>query len=93
MVGAYLSSLDDGIPELIYEIRFYDNEENLLYSFNATRGSRNTDNDYNLSRTANANFQTFEIGDNEELIGVYGVAGKESWITSFGFIVKVKASA
>ena len=30
------------------------------------------------------------IGDNESLIGFYGVKDKENWFTSFGFIVKVQ---
>jgi len=32
----------------------------------------------------------YELQENEELIGVYGVAGKELSITTFGYIVKVK---
>ena len=31
-----------------------------------------------------------EIGDDEELIGVYGVRNKKHYFTSFGFIVKVR---
>ena len=32
-----------------------------------------------------------EIADNEELIGVYGVRNKNSeWLSTFGYIVKVK---
>ena len=31
-----------------------------------------------------------EIADNEELIGVYGVRNKKYYLTSFGFIVKVR---
>ena len=30
----------------------------------------------------------YQLSENEELIGVYGVKGKGSWFTSFGFIVK-----
>ena len=30
-----------------------------------------------------------ELGENEDLIGVYGVKDRENWITTFGFIVKV----
>ena len=33
---------------------------------------------------------TYQIAENERLIGVYGVKGKENWFTSFGFIVKVQ---
>ena len=32
----------------------------------------------------------YEIADNEELIGVYGVRNKQDRFTSFGFIVKVR---
>ena len=44
--------------------------------------------DYNPS---NSNIPTkkYQLGYNEELIGVYGVKDKKSWFTSFGFIVKV----
>ena len=52
----------------IEQIRFYDNEENQLYGFNATP--------FYASDTTIADFETYQIGDNEELIGVYGVAGK-----------------
>ena len=31
-----------------------------------------------------------EIAENEELIGVYGVRNKAEWLSTFGFIVKVR---
>ena len=33
------------------------------------------------------NFATQYLRTNEAIIGVYGVKGKKSWITSLGFIV------
>ena len=36
------------------------------------------------------NRRKYRLEDNEELIGVYGVTDKEDWITSLGFLVKVK---
>ena len=33
---------------------------------------------------------TYQISENEELIGIYGVKGKFHWFTSFGFILRVK---
>ena len=29
-----------------------------------------------------------DLGEEEELIGIYGVMGKKQWLTTFGFIVK-----
>ena len=31
-----------------------------------------------------------KLSSNEELIGIYGVHGVEDWLTSFGFIVRVR---
>ena len=36
---------------------------------------------------------SYQLGENEELFGIYGSYGNESrWFTTFGFIVKVKAN-
>ena len=56
----------------------------------------NADNDIYVYNPTNKNepITTYKIGDNEELIGVYGFYGNEgsSHFNSFGFIVKVKAN-
>ena len=64
------------IKDYTGNIKFLDSRENELYSYNP--GSWR-------SKTV-----THQIAENEELIGVYGVKDKEAYLTSFGFIVKVK---
>ena len=44
------------------------------------------DPDVNISKDGLA----FDIAENEEIFGVYGVKDKEDYFTSFGFIVRTK---
>ena len=62
----------------IYRIRFMDSAGREVYVYNPI----------NVSVTTTS----YQLGVNEELIGVYGVKNRNSWFTSFGFIVKVKAN-
>ena len=50
--------------------------------------------DISVYNPSNDTHQTTEyrFGDNEELIGVYGIKDKRSYFSSFGFIVKVKSN-
>ena len=57
-------------------IRFMDSSENEVYVYDPNNWSRAT--------------VEYKIGDNEEIIGVYGVKDKDIYFSSFGFIVKVK---
>ena len=38
------------------------------------------------------NVKTYDIAENEQIIGVYGRHNANRWFNSFGFIVKVKQS-
>ena len=63
------------------KFRFMDNAGKVVYEYNPTNISGAT--------------TSYQLGENEELIGVYGVYGVREhyyWISSFGFIVKVKAN-
>ena len=77
-IGA-VSGLVLGVDH-IRALKFYDREDQLQYKYSALR---NEPWEY---------FEKFEIQDNQELIGIYGVANKKSWISNFGFIVKEKVS-
>ena len=55
-----------------------DSAGRVVYEFNPSNHSRST--------------TSYELGEKEELIGVYGVMNNFNWFSSFGFIVKVKAS-
>ena len=57
-------------------IRFMDSAGNKYYEYNPNNLSWGT--------------KTYQLGENEELIGVYGSMDKNPWFESFGFIVKVK---
>lgn len=37
-----------------------------------------------------AETKTIQLGNNEELFGIYGVKDEAEWFTSFGFITKTK---
>ena len=59
-----------------YRIRFMDSAGNEVYAYNPSNATVPT--------------TTYQIGKNEELIGIYGVKGTSEWLSSFGFIVKMK---
>ena len=60
----------------IRRLTFLDKEGNEIDSYNPNNRDRSG--------------QVHEIGENEELIGVYGVKDLDNWFNSFGFIVKVR---
>ena len=62
--------------------------ESYLYQIGFTDSAGNEVESYNPRNTSIPTTK-FQLGENEELIGVYGVKNKRSWLTSFGFIVKV----
>ena len=45
---------------------------------------------YNPGGITSKNGPTFDIAENEEIFGVYGVKDKKDYFTSFGFIVRTK---
>ena len=57
----------------MWRIQFMDKARNMLYEYNPDRHNHGT--------------TVFEMAANEELIGVYGVKDKQSYFTSFGFLV------
>lgn len=60
----------------LYRLRFMDSAGNEVYAYNPSNTTVPT--------------TTYQIGKNEELIGIYGVKDKSEWLSSFGFIVKLK---
>ena len=58
------------------QLKFYDEEDNLITEYNPK------------NRSDDEHEQVLE--DNEELFGIYGVKNKQKYLTTFGFIVKVK---
>jgi len=60
----------------VYRIDFLAADGSIVHSYNHGNSSNKV--------------TAFDIGSNEELIGVYGVKDKSNYFTSFGFIVKVK---
>ena len=62
--------------DFTYSIFFLDGAGNEVYSYKPGGGSKNG--------------PAFDIAENEEIFGVYGVKDKKNYFTSFGFIVKKK---
>ena len=60
----------------IARIRFMDSVGSELFEYNPLNSTTST--------------TTYQLGENEELIGVYGNKDKGTWFRNFGFIVKVK---
>ena len=58
------------------EVKFYDEKARMICEYNPQR-----------SKLGHVKHR---IGEKEELIGVYGVKGFQSYFTSFGFLVKVR---
>jgi len=66
-------------PRVISSVEFYDSEEEKVVSVS--------------SRAKITGADEYELEENEELIGVYGVMNEHmERLSSFGFIVKVKKS-
>ena len=61
----------------IYAVKFMDKQGSQVSIYDPIQTIRNRDKEH-------------QLGEAEELIGVYGVKGREYWFTSFGFILKVK---
>ena len=72
----------------IKRIDFLDYDDNELGTYNPRKYKRFVDGNSNAFDGIAS--PTFDLADNEELIGVYGVKEKQFHFTSFGFIVKVK---
>ena len=70
--------VNDTNENKINAFRFYDDNDNMLREYKTE------------DITPTHIHRKQELEDNEELIGLYGVTDKEDWITSLGFIVKVK---
>ena len=62
----------------IFCLTFLDKEGNEIDSFNP------------MAQDSYKNGQIHEIGESEDLIGVYGQKDKDNKFSSFGFIVKVR---
>ena len=58
------------------QIRFYDIDDSVITEYNPK--NRNDDEHEQV------------LEDNEEIFGVYGVKDKQKYLTTFGFIVKVR---
>ena len=66
----------EGAVDYTYSIYFLDGAGNEVYSYKPGTKSKNG--------------PAFDIAENEEIFGVYGVKDKKNYFTSFGFIVKKK---